>query len=87
MPNIDNPWPDRQEREDHDNGVHQNHEEWWKAKNRQLALEILSATYELEAQLESELDSSMDGGLAEFFDITRADVRAYDYKHGRKLFQ
>lgn len=84
MPNIDNPWPDRQEREDHEQGVRQNNEEWWKARNRQLAIEILGAQYELEREYENDFNAEMDGGLAEFFGISRADVRDYERKHGRK---
>lgn len=84
MPNIDNPWPDRQDRDDHEASKFEKAHEFWIARNRQMALEILSAQYELEREYENEFNCSMDGGMAELFNISRADVRHYEATNGRR---
>ena len=81
---IDNPWPDRQDRADEDAAQQARREEFWVARNRQMALEILSARYELEREFENEMGYEMDESLEDFFNISRADVRKYENQHGRK---
>lgn len=87
MPNIDNPWPDRQAQADHEQSVFERAHEAWITAHMDRALEIMSQVHELEREYESEFDCSMD--IQEIFNISRADVREYDArqyaaKHGKK---